>query len=92
VHELDGVWSVHRLGGLLPPMLGVEKRISGERGVTSLGPLPGVPFTVVGREFRYRSPFTSFVDVLDEVRSEACSGRATFRGRVIGRFSMQRIG
>jgi hypothetical protein len=92
VHELDGVWSVRRLGGLLPPMLGVQKRISGDRGVTSLGPLPGVPFTVVGLELRYRSPFASFVDVLDEIRSEACSGRATFRGREIGRFRMRRIG
>ena len=53
---LDGDWQVHRTGGFLPPLIGVRKHIEGDRGSTSLGPLPGVPFDVVGNELRYRRP------------------------------------
>ena len=41
---LDGDWQVIRTGGFLPPLVGVRKRIEGDRGWTSLGPLPGAPF------------------------------------------------
>lgn len=88
--ELDGVWEVKRVGGVLPPLVGVRKRISGSRGRTVVGPLPGVPFDVVGSELRYRSPFRSFVDVL-EGDGDVYRGRATFRGREYGTFVMRRV-
>jgi hypothetical protein len=88
--ELDGIWSVKRLGGLLPPLHGVRKEIHGTRGETAVGPLPGVPFDVVGLELRYRAPFTGFVDVLAR-DGDRYLGRATFRGREFGRFAMERV-
>ena len=89
MHELDGVWNVKRLGGLLPPMAGVQKRISGSSGETRIGPFLGVPFDVVGHELRYRPPFQGFVD---ELKPDGARwlGRATFRGRAFGRFALQR--
>jgi hypothetical protein len=90
VGELDGVWNVRRVSGLLPPMVGVQKRISGSSGETRLGPLPGVPFDVVGRDLHYRAPFQGFVDELEPAGS-GFRGRATFRGRVFGRFALERI-
>jgi len=89
VPELDGVWNVERRGGLLPPLVGVEKRIEGTRGETRLGPLPGVPFDVVGLSLRYRAPFRGFVDEL-EPDGDGFRGRATFRGREFGRFALRR--
>jgi len=86
---LDGDWQVIRTGGLLPPLVGVRKRIEGDRGWTSIGPLPGAPFDVVGNELHYRSPFLGFVDVV-EPSSEGYHGRATFRGREIGTFRLLR--
>jgi hypothetical protein len=88
--SLDGRWNVVRTGGLLPPMYGVEKRIHGNRGETRLGPLPGVPFHVVGLELRYRPPLAGFVDVL-EPEGDGYRGRATFRGRDFGRFVLRRL-
>lgn len=87
---LDGVWRVERVGGLLPPLVGVRKVISGERGRTSLGRLPGVRFDVVGLTLRYRPPFGGFVDVL-EPEGEGFSGRATYRGREFGTFRLSRL-
>ena len=88
--ELDGVWEVRRTGGALPPLLGVRKEISGAAGSTKVGPLPRVPFDVVGLSLRYRAPFVGFVDVL--VRDgEDYRGRATFRGREFGKFELKRI-
>ena len=89
--ELDGVWNVKRLGGLLPPMIGVRKVIHGNTGETKLGPLPGALFDVVGPCLRYRAPFTGFVDEL-EPDGERYLGRATFRSRQFGRFAIERIG
>jgi hypothetical protein len=88
--ELDGSWDVHRAGGLLPPMLGVHKRIRGTQGETRLGALPGAPFDVVGLELHYRRPFTGFVDVLAIGADGNLQGRALFRGREFGRFTMTR--
>jgi ferritin-like metal-binding protein YciE len=88
--ELDGTWNVRRTGGLLPPLTGVRKRIHGASGETTVGPLPGVPFDVVGLELRYRGPFSGFIDVL-EPHADGYRGRATFRGQVFGRFAMQRV-
>jgi hypothetical protein len=75
---------------LLPPLVGVRKRIHGTTGETTIGPLPGAPFDVVGLELRYRAPFSGFVDVL-EPDGDAYRGRATFRGRDFGRFALQRL-
>jgi hypothetical protein len=90
VGELDGVWNVRRLGGLLPPLVGVRKRIHGAAGETTIGPLPGVPFDVVGLSLRYRAPFAGFVDELER-DGRRYLGRATFRGREYGRFALERI-
>jgi hypothetical protein len=89
VAELDGVWDVRRLGGLLPPMLGVRKVVHGGTGETKVGALPGAPFDVVGLTLRYRGPFRGFVDEL-EPDGDRFVGRATFRGRAFGRFALER--
>ena len=86
---LDGDWQVVRTGGLLPPLYGVRKRIEGDRGWTSLGPLPGAPFDVVGSEFRYRPPLYGLVDVI-EPSSEGFRGRALLFGRELGTFRLER--
>jgi len=86
---LDGEWQVIRAGGLLPPLVAVLKRIEGDRGWTSLGPLPGAPFDVVGNELRYRAPFRGFVDVV-EPSSEGYHGRALVFGREVGTFRLVR--
>jgi hypothetical protein len=66
--DLGGDWRVERGAGLLPPMIGVRKRIRGERGATRVGALPGCPFRVEGREGRvalvYYPPFSAIVDEL----------------------------
>jgi len=90
VGELDGVWEVRRIGGALPPLLGVRKEISGSVGSTKVGPLPGVPFDVVGLSLRYRAPFLGFVDVLER-DGQGYRGRATFRGREFGKFKLKRM-
>ena len=88
--DLDGVWRVRRTGGLLPPLVGVTKRISGDRGETRVGRLAGVPFVVQGYDLRYVAPFGSFVDRV-QPHGDGFSGAATFRGRVFGRFELSRI-
>jgi hypothetical protein len=88
--ELDGVWTVRRTGGLLPPLAGVRKRIRGGRGSTAVGPLPGFPFDVEGATLRYRAPLAGLVDVLERETPDRYRGRATFRGRELGRFTMTR--
>jgi hypothetical protein len=89
VGELDGEWTVERTGGLLPPLVGVRKRIRAGRGVTALGPLPGVPFDVRGRELHYRAPLRGLVDVV-EPDGDGYSGRALFNGRQWGTFRLRR--
>jgi hypothetical protein len=90
VSELDGIWEVQRVGGLLPPLIGIHKRISGRRGETKVGPLPGIPFTVEGLTLRYRRPLGGLVDVL-EPDADGFRGRATFRGREYGRFRLRPV-
>jgi hypothetical protein len=89
VGELDGVWKVERRSGLLPPMLGVRKRIEGDHGSTKLGPLPGLRFRVEGSTLRYLGPFSGFVDVLER-EDGGYQGRSTFMGRELGTFVMRR--
>jgi hypothetical protein len=90
MNELDGVWDVERVGGFLPPLPGVRKRIGGTGGETTLGPLRA-PFDVVGRELRYRALLTGFVDVLEPAEPGVWEGRGTFRGREYGRFRLTRV-
>ncbi len=87
--NLDGVWTVERLGGLLPPMVGVRKRIRGSSGETLAGPLR-MRFDVQANELRYRAPFVGLVDVL-EPEGDGWSGRATWFGREFGRFRLRRL-
>lgn len=82
---LDGEWEVQRVGGALPPLVGVRKRIAGDRGVTMLGPLR-FPFAVRGLELHYRFP-PGLVDVL-QPEGEGFIGRATLFGRELGRFRL----
>jgi hypothetical protein len=89
VGELDGVWDVRRVGGILPPMIGVRKEISGASGTTKVGPVPGAKFDVVGLSLRYRAPFRAFVDELER-DGDGYRGRSTFRGREFGRFELRR--
>jgi ferritin-like metal-binding protein YciE len=91
VSELDGVWEVRRIGGLLPPLIGVRKEIQGTHGKTLLpGGAIGVPFDVVGLELHYRAPFAGVVDRLVP-HDGGFLGHATYRRRAFGRFEMKPI-
>jgi ferritin-like metal-binding protein YciE len=96
VKDLEGDWRVRRKGGLLPPMIGVRKRISGARGETRIGPLPGWPLRVERREGRialiYGPPFSALVDEVWEGAQGSWLGRSTLAGRELGRFRMHRRG
>jgi ferritin-like metal-binding protein YciE len=83
----EGTWDVERVSGLLPPLLGVRKRIRDTRGETAVSRLPGAPFDVVGNELRYRGPLAGFVDVL-EPSGAGFDGRALFRGTEYARFRL----
>ena len=87
--ELDGVWDVRRISGVLPPLAGVRKRIDGAGGETVVGGGRGLPFDVRGLELRYRAPFSFLVDVL-EPDGDGYRGRATVFGRTYGRFRLVR--
>ena len=89
MQELDGLWKVRRLGGALPPLVGVTKHVSGDRGETRVGPLVRMPFDVRGLELRYRRPLGMFVDVL-EPDGDGFRGRATVLGREYGTFELRR--
>jgi ferritin-like metal-binding protein YciE len=92
--DLEGDWQVERLDGFLPPMLGIRKRIRGDRGETRIGILPGWPFRVERREGRielvYRPPFSAIVDELWTGAEGSWLGRSTLSGRELGRFRMIR--
>jgi ferritin-like metal-binding protein YciE len=88
VADLDGVWMVERVGGSLPPMRRVRKRIRGARGETLAGPVR-MPFQVRGLELHYRAPLLGLVDVL-EPEDGGFRGRATFRGIEFGQFRLRR--
>jgi ferritin-like metal-binding protein YciE len=75
---------------LLPPLVGMRKRIGGTRGVTLLGPTR-MSFDVRGNELHYRRPFQGFVDVLEPSGEDVFHGRATFMGREFGTFALRRI-
>ena len=94
--RLEGDWRVERLGGLLPPMAGVRKRVRGESGETRFGPFLGYPFTVERREgyvaLAYRPPFSGVVDELEAAPDGSILGRSVLGGRELGRFRMVRSG
>ena len=94
--HLEGDWRVERLSGVLPPMLGVWKRVCGYRGETRFGPLPGVPFRLEQREeyvaLIYRPPFSMLVDELRAEADGSWLGRTTLGGRELGQFRMIRGG
>ena len=89
--ELDGLWKVERVKGLLPPLLGVRKRIDGARGETKVGRFPGVSFDVEGRQLRYRAPLLGLVDVL-EPEPGGFRGSARFLGREYAQFRLRPLG
>jgi ferritin-like metal-binding protein YciE len=90
VEELDGVWSVERVSGALPPLHGCVKRIRGETGTTEFPNFPGMPFDVRGLELHYRAPFGMLVDKL-EPQNGGYHGRATLLGRELGQFTLRRM-
>lgn len=94
--SLQGDWRVERVAGLLPPMVGVHKRIRGEHGETRIGPLLSVSFRLEGREgyvaLIYRPPFSMLVDELWPEANGSWIGRSTLCGRKFGRFRMIRSG
>jgi hypothetical protein len=87
---------VSRIDGALPPMPLVRKSISGERGHTGVGSLPGVPFRVepagAGARLVYRGPLSLVVDEISPQADGSWVGTATVAGRGIGRFRMTRVG
>jgi ferritin-like metal-binding protein YciE len=90
VSELDGVWAVDRVSGVLPPLQGCVKRIHGDRGTTEFPRFPGMPFEVHGLELHYRAPFTMLVDRLER-QNGGYLGRATMLGREFGQFRLRRL-
>jgi len=92
--DLEGDWRVERLSGLLPPMLGIWKRIRDGRGSTRFGPLLGVPFRLEQREgcvaLIYYPPFSMLVDELWAQPDGSWLGRSTFARREVGWFWMKR--
>ena len=92
----DGDWRVDRTGGLLPPMVGVRKRVRGRRGATRVGPLLRWPFRLEERAgcvaLVYDPPFSLWVDELRPEAPGLWRGTATLGGRPIGSFRMVRVG
>lgn len=93
---LDGRWRVERLGGMLPPMVGVSKEIRGGRGKVWLGPLPGPSFRVENRgeviALVYRPPLSALTDELEAASKNSWVGQTLFGGYALGRFQMTRVG
>lgn len=91
---LEGDWRVKRLDGLLPPMIGVNKRIRGARGETRVGPLTTWRFRVERRgeeaELIYLPPFSELVDELRVAEGGSWIGITRLAGRELGRFRMTR--
>ncbi len=77
-------------------MVGVHKRIHGDRGTTGVGLLPGWPFRLqrsVGRvALVYHQPFSAFVDEIQAEAGGSWLGRSTVAGLELGRFRMVRPG
>ena len=97
--SIEGTWRVERLGGALPPMVGVWKRIVRDRGETHgetwIGPSPVWPFRGERREggvaLVYRRPFSGLVDELRPEPDGSWTGRSTLFGRELGTFRLTPI-
>jgi hypothetical protein len=95
-HEaLDGDWTVERVSGLLPPMLGISKSIRGGRGETRIAGLVRLPFTVApapggGARIAYRAPLAMIVDEVTPDGQGGWSGISRVAGVGIGAFRMRR--
>ena len=80
----------------MPPMIGVWKRVRGERGETWVGPLLRWPFRLEDRAehvaLTYDPPFSFWVDEIRPGEQGVWLGTAKLRGRPIGRFRMVRVG
>ena len=90
MNELNGVWAVDRVSGVLPPLGGCVKRIHGDQGTTEFPRFPGMPFEVRGLELHYRPPFALLVDKL-EPQNGGYLGHATMLGREFGQFRLRRL-
>jgi ferritin-like metal-binding protein YciE len=81
---------------MLPPMVGVRKRIRGEIGETRFGPFLAYPFTVERWEgyvaLVYHPPFSGVVDEVRAAPDGSFLGRSVLGGRELGRFRMVRSG
>ena len=85
---LDGSWDVRRVGGFLPPLLGVGKTIDGNRGHTTFGPVR-VGFRVEGLTLHYTGLLRGLEDALVP-DGEGFAGRCYLAGRELGRFELRR--
>ena len=87
---------MERTGGLLPPMVGVWKRIGGDRGETRLGPVLRLPLRVERSADRtvlaYEPPLSALVDEISPGGPDLWDGQTTLGGVPVGRFRMTRIG
>jgi hypothetical protein len=74
----------------------VRKSISGDRGRTRVGPLPGIPFRVQaaeeGARLVYGGPLSLLVDEISPQADGSWVGTARVAGRGLGRFRMTRVG
>jgi len=90
--HLEGEWKVRRVGGLLPSMVGIRKRIRGDGGETRIGPLPVWSFWTERKEGRvtlaYSRPFSVLVDELRPEPDGSWLGRTMLSGIELGRFRM----
>jgi hypothetical protein len=77
-------------------MVGVWKRIRGDRGETRVGPLLRLPLRVErsgGRTvLAYEPPLSALVDEISPAGRDLWHGRATLGGLPVERFRMVRIG
>jgi hypothetical protein len=94
MRELEGEWKIERLGGLLPPMIGVRKRIHGARGETRFATLTLWPFRIERRTgfvtLVYSPPFSLLADELWPEADDSWLGRTVIAGLELGRFRMIR--
>ena len=76
----------------LPPLYGVRKRIEGAGGVTLLGPLHS-PFASSGASCGTEGALSrGLVDSVEPGEDGWWDGVARYRGRLLGRFAMRRVG
>ncbi len=89
---LAGRYRVERTGGLLPPMVGVTKRVEGTGGTTRVLDVLRVPFdveaTADGLRLVYRRPLRFLVDELRPGDGGVWHGVGTLGGRAYGTFRL----